>query len=76
MTVDELAERFLVDKSTVRTAIRLLLSEGKLRRVVKNGKRYIQRKPEGHRPRSLPVGERQILFRVRHLETEREREFD
>ena len=74
VTVEELTKRFLVSQTTVYKAINSLLSEGRLKRVRRNGKTYFQPNPEGNRPSSGQSPGGKSLFLVQLVEAVRARQ--
>jgi len=74
ITVQEIMERFLVSQTTVYKVINSLLSEGRLRRVRKNGKTYFQPNLERNRPSSGQGSRRNSLFFMQLVEKVRARQ--
>ena len=74
VTVEELTKRFLVSQTTVYKAINSLLSEGRLKRVRRNGKTYFQPNPEGNRAGSGQGSRGKSLFLVQLVEAVRARQ--
>ena len=74
ITVQEIMERFLVSQTTVYKVINSLLSEGRLKRVRRNGKTYFQPNPEGHRPGSGKGSRGKSLFFLQLVEKVRARQ--
>lgn len=67
VSIEEVMRHFLVSESTVRKAVNSLLSQGKVRRIVRNRKRYFTN-TEGHRPSGHQGVRREKVLCVPNLE--------
>jgi Fe2+ or Zn2+ uptake regulation protein len=73
VTLQELMDRFLISQGTAYRVVNSLLSEGKVRRFVRNRKTHFQSNPTGNRPGSgKSLGRKTLLF-LQYLEESRQR---
>ena len=67
VSIEEVMHHFLVSESTVRKAVNSLLSQGKVKRIVRNRKRYITH-TEGNRPSGHQSTRREKVLHLPNLE--------
>lgn len=63
VTIQDIMDRFLVSKATARRTVNSLLSQGRIKRIVRKGKVYFC-DAEANRPSSVESVRREVLLRM------------